>query len=148
MKTLLFILSLSITVIADAQTAIGDTCANNRFNPNLTTFAFANTNTTQVIYGTSSTTNVARVYSPQGDLNTCRPVVLWAHGGGFTGGSYLEQKTTDMMQQLARKGYVAVAMRYRLSSPTTSTTLQFQEAMIKGVQDMIAAIRFIRAKRI
>ncbi len=145
MKTLLFILSLSITGIAAAQTAIGDTCANNRFNPNLTTFAFANTNTTQVIYGTSSTTNVARVYSPQGDLNTCRPVVLWAHGGGFTGGSYLEQKTTDMMQQLARKGYVAVAMRYRLSSPTTSTTLQFQEAMIKGVQDMIAAIRFIRA---
>lgn len=144
MKTLLFIL-LSVSFSIYGQTPVNDTCLNNRFNPNLTTFAFANTTTTQIVYGISSTTNVARIYSPQGDLNTCRPLILWAHGGGFTGGSYLEQKTTDMMQQLARKGYVAVAMRYRLSSPTTSTTLQYQEAMIKGVQDMIAAIRFIRA---
>ncbi|MDX2172683.1 MAG: carboxylesterase family protein [Bacteroidota bacterium] len=145
MKELLFILSLSVSFVINGQTPVNDTCVNNRFNPNLTTFAFANTTTTQIVYGVSTTTNVARVYSPQGDLNTCRPLILWAHGGGFTGGSYLEQKTTDMMQQLARKGYVAVAMRYRLSSPTTSTTLQYQEAMIKGVQDMIAAIRFIRA---
>lgn len=144
MKTLLcFLLSVSFSIYG--QTPVNDTCINNRFNPNLTTFAFANTTTTQIVYGASSTTNVARVYSPQGDLNTCRPLILWAHGGGFTTGSYLDQKTTDMMQQLARKGYVAVAMEYRLSSPTTSTTLQYQEAMIKGVQDMIAAIRFIRA---
>ncbi len=145
MKKRISNLLVLISFYATAQVSVNDTCLFNRFNPGLTNFAFANTTTTQITYGTITNTSIARVYTPLGDVNTCRPLILWAHGGGFVAGDYLEQKTTDMMRQFARKGYVAVAMRYRLTSPAPTSTLQFQEALIKGVQDMIAAIRYIRA---
>ncbi len=138
-------LLLSISIFKAQQTAVGDTCSFGRFAPGLTSYAFATTNTTQITYGVNSTTNIARVYTPAGDVNTCRPVIIWAHGGGFTTGSYLEQKTTDMMTQFARKGYIAITMRYRLWPSTPSNTQQYQEALIRGVQDMVAAIRFVRA---
>ncbi|MFN7913072.1 MAG: carboxylesterase family protein [Bacteroidota bacterium] len=144
---ILFALSgLGASLLTQAQsTAIGDTCSFGRFAPGLTSFAFASTNTTQITYGVNTTTNIARVYTPTGDVNTCRPVIIWAHGGGFTTGSYLEQKTTDMMTQFARKGYVAITMRYRLWPTTPANNQQYQEALIRGVQDMVAAIRFVRA---
>lgn len=122
-----------------------DSCTMQRFAPDLHTLPFSNVTTTNVVYGVNNTINVARVYSPQGDVNTCRPVIIWAHGGGFYTGSYLEQKTTDMMTVFARKGYVAITMRYRLASTQPTTNAQYQDALIKGVQDMIAAIKYVRA---
>lgn len=129
----------------NAVSTNADSCTLNRFAPDLTTFPFSNVTTNNVVYGVNNTINVARIYSPQGDVNTCRPVVIWAHGGGFYTGSHLEQKTTNMMTQLARKGYVALAMRYRLASVQPVTNAQYQDALIKGVQDMVAMIKYIRA---
>ncbi len=126
-----------------AQVA-SDSCTINRFKPGLTTFAFSSVDAVPITYGTTAT-HVGRVYSPTGDPTSCRPVVIWAHGGGFFAGSYLEQKTTDMMRQLARKGYVAIAIAYRLWPTSPANTQQFQEALIRGVQDMKAAIRFVKA---
>jgi poly(3-hydroxybutyrate) depolymerase len=143
--TLFFVCFFGIlTSINAQQPSPADTCAFARFAPGLTSFAFASTNTTQIVYGVNSTTNVARVYRPNGDINTCRPVVIWAHGGGFSGGSYTEQKTTEMMAQLARKGYVAITMRYRLWPGTPANSLEYSEAMIRGLQDMIAAVRYVK----
>ena len=124
-----------------AQVA-SDSCTNNRFRPGLNVFAFNNVDVLPITYGTTAA-NVGRVYSPTGDLTNCRPAVIWAHGGGFFTGSYLEQKTTDMMRQLARKGYVAIAIAYRLWPSQPANTQQFQEALIRGVQDMKAAVRFV-----
>ncbi|MCA4900891.1 MAG: alpha/beta hydrolase fold domain-containing protein [Bacteroidota bacterium] len=126
-----------------AQVA-SDSCTNNRFRPGLNVFAFNNVDVLPITYGTTAA-NVGRVYSPTGDLTNCRPAVIWAHGGGFFTGSYLEQKTTDMMRQLARKGYVAIAIAYRLWPSQPANTQQFQEALIRGVQDMKAAVRFVKA---
>ncbi len=126
-----------------AQVA-SDSCTNNRFRPGLNVFAFSNVDVLPITYGTTAA-HVGRVYSPAGDLTSCRPVVIWAHGGGFFAGSYLEQKTTDMMRQLARKGYVAIAIAYRLWPSQPANTQQFQEALIRGVQDMKAAVRFVKA---
>jgi poly(3-hydroxybutyrate) depolymerase len=149
MKLTNFLIALTFagapTLMHAQQTAVGDTCSFGRFAPGLTSFAFASTNTTQITYGVNTTTNIARVYTPAGDANTCRPVIIWAHGGGFTTGSYLEQKTTDMMTQFARKGYIAITMRYRLWPTTPANNQQYQEALIRGVQDMVACIRFVRA---
>lgn len=126
-----------------AQVA-SDSCTINRFRPGLTTFAFSSVDAVPITYGTTAT-HVGRVYSPTGDPTSCRPVVIWAHGGGFFAGSYLEQKTTDMMRQLARKGYVAIAIAYRLWPASPANAQQFQEALIRGVQDMKAAVRFVKA---
>lgn len=128
-----------------AANAITDSCSQNRFSPDLTSFAFNNIAINNFTYGVDNVNNVARIYAPQGDVNTCRPVIIWAHGGGFYTGSHLEQKTTDMLTQLARKGYVAIALRYRLAATQPVTNAQYQDALIKGVQDMIAAIKYVRA---
>ncbi len=127
-----------------AQTS-GDTCEFNRFDSSLNQFTFSSVTTTDIVYGNDITNNVARVYQPVGDQNSCRPVVIWTHGGGFYTGSYLEAKTTDLMIQLARKGYVAISIRYRLWPTSPSTNQEYQEAMIRGVQDMLAAVRYIKS---
>src|SRR5688572_7363007 len=101
------LIALLFTPLFSFAQLTDDTCANDRFAPDLTTFAFASATSTDITYGTNTSRNIARIYTPVGDANTCRPVVIWAHGGGFTGGNYTDQKETEMMQDLARKGYVA-----------------------------------------
>lgn len=63
------------------------------------------------------------------------PVVVWIHGGGWTGGSRDGGIGHCIMQ--ARKGYVGVAIEYRFSG----------EAKFPAqVEDCKCAIRFLRAK--
>jgi acetyl esterase/lipase len=55
------------------------------------------------------------VYSPQGDTQTDRPVILLFHGGGFRPGndksqSYIVRLATDF----AKRGYVCVSANYRV----------------------------------
>lgn len=149
MKNIRFLAFISLCLLSYSingqQTLPTDTCSLGRFSPGLTSYSFASVNTTDIVYGVNSTRNIARVYTPVGDVNTCRPVIIWAHGGGFVSGSYLELKTTEMMTDFARKGYIAIAISYRLWPSTPTSALEYQEAMIRGVQDMIAAIRFVRA---
>lgn len=61
----------------------------------------------------------ADVYEPRGDAAIDRRVAVLVHGGGFTKGtrSQLETEATD----LARRGYVAVALDYRLRPSPTMT---------------------------
>jgi hypothetical protein len=58
-KILFALLTLGISFLTQGQsTAIGDTCSFGRFAPGLNSFAFASTNTTQIIYGVNTTTNI------------------------------------------------------------------------------------------
>jgi predicted esterase len=140
--TLSVVLILNFSLNSTSQT---DSCLNNRFIPDLAIHSFPAVSTTDIVYGLNTSINLARVYEPTGDVSMCRPLIIWAHGGGFYTGSYLEQKTTDMMTQLARKGYVSAALRYRLWPSNPTSNQEYQEALILGVQDMIAAIRYFKA---
>ena len=94
----------------------------------------SSTITQNVIYGTaptldgfgtveSSTTPqnlVMDVYRPTGDTFTNRPVIIFAHPGGFFSGS---KNVDDMMvfcDYFARKGYVTATIDYRLGFNATS----------------------------
>ncbi|MFN0176448.1 MAG: T9SS type A sorting domain-containing protein [Saprospiraceae bacterium] len=85
------------------------------------------------------------VYEPMGDNLSARPVVILAHGGSFI----LGDKT--MMQRwcelLAKKGYVAVSIQYRLFPflvlGIPDSTKIFDTA-IKATGDMKAAVRYFR----
>lgn len=61
----------------------------------------------------------ADVYEPSGDAAVDRRVAVLVHGGGFTKGSRsnLESEATD----LARRGYVAVTVDYRVRPDPTMT---------------------------
>lgn len=85
------------------------------------------------------------IYSPAGDTETFRPLVIVAHGGSFVAGSRDAQDVVPLCQDLARMGYVAASIDYRLGIPFgfDVTTLMFNAAA-RGFQDSKAAVRFFR----
>ena len=97
------------------------------------------------------------IYQPTGDNVTNRPVVILAHTGSFlppvingqpTGGK-TDSSVVQQCMRWARKGYVAVAMSYRLGWNPTSTdqdtrTSTLLQAAYRGIQDAKAMVRFLR----
>ena len=53
------------------------------------------------------------LFEPKGDTLEKRPVVVVIHGGGFTSGS--KEVVASFAQEFARRGYVALAINYRLA---------------------------------
>jgi para-nitrobenzyl esterase len=85
------------------------------------------------------------IYQPVGDVVTNRPVVVVAHGGFFIGGSNDGSDVVPLCQDLARMGYVAVSISYRLGiSNFFDLESSLQEAVVRGVQDAKAAVRYLR----
>ncbi|MEL6733676.1 MAG: alpha/beta hydrolase [Bacteroidota bacterium] len=54
------------------------------------------------------------VYAPQHDTLQKRPVLFWVHGGGFYTGQRDSEPEVKWMKAFAKKGYVAIAISYRL----------------------------------
>ena len=97
------------------------------------------------------------IYMPAGDTATDRPVVIILHTGSFlpaiangqATGDKTDNATMEQCKRFAQKGYVAVAINYRLGwNPISenenvrrSTLIQ---AAYRGVQDASALIRYLR----
>ncbi len=85
------------------------------------------------------------IYTPDGDTRTDRPVIVYAFGGSFIGGS--RGDVQDFCERYARRGYVTVGIDYRLYDPWTQgipDSLGMLDEVVKAVADMKAAIRFLR----
>lgn len=63
------------------------------------------------------------VYQPAFDNNDKRPVLLYVHGGGFAGGARDEANISAFCKRLARYGYVAVSIDYRLTRKDSASGL-------------------------
>lgn len=74
------------------------------------------------------------VFYPSRKRKKGRPGVLLIHGGGWRSGS--KEMEVPMAQQLAGKGYVTVAVEYRLSPEAQYPA---------GIHDLKAAVRWMRA---
>lgn len=61
------------------------------------------------------------VYKPAFDQETDRPVFLYVHGGGFSGGTRNSKGIVDFCKKIARRGYVAISISYRLTRKGTET---------------------------
>jgi len=61
------------------------------------------------------------IYRPAFDTMDDRPVLLYVHGGGFSGGSRDGSGIVAFCKKVARRGYVAVSMSYRLTRKGTDT---------------------------
>ncbi len=123
-----------------------------------------------VVYGTNATVLLIPVigtvapeelkmdiYQPVGDTETNRPMVLVFHTGNFLppvtnaqiSGSKVDSSAVEICKQLARRGFVAASVDYRLGwNPLAETqperALGLIQAAYRGVQDGLTAIRYIK----
>lgn len=80
-------------------------------------------------------------YEPNGDTETKRPLIIWAHGGSFIGGDKIDSDVVTLSQRFAKRGYVCASIDYRTGMwPIDS--VNSVKAVVRSVQDMKAAIRF------
>lgn len=79
------------------------------------------------------------IYEPKGDTQASRPVILYVHGGGFSGGKRDEKRYTDFCEEMAKKGYVAITMSYTLLRKGKSFGCDFSAEGKIGVFDGTAA---------
>lgn len=107
-----------------------------------------------VVYGNAVDHQGKRVslyfdfYEPHGDSLTQRPLLIYAHGGGFTGGSRKWPSIRMMCESLARKGYAVASISYRLNPEFNFfESAADKRAMTDAMHDMMAAIRFFKANR-
>ncbi|MVN76543.1 carboxylesterase family protein [Hymenobacter sp. HMF4947] len=147
----LAVLLLAAPHVAQAQLAPIDTTGGRYYRP-----VFANvTVTSDVVYGSATTyTGTAQqllmdIYQPTGDTVKRRPLLIFAHQGGFALGTRKDAYMVNICTRLARLGYVTASIEYRLGFPLTgfpvlTDTVGLAQASIRGMQDMRAAVRFFR----
>lgn len=92
------------------------------------------------------------IYKPVGDDNESRPIVIWVHGGGFSGGN--KASLGPFCAAFAARGYVAATISYRLgfyrpqllTYPYTFDAAEVIRANYRAGQDGKGAIRFLRGR--
>jgi para-nitrobenzyl esterase len=154
MKALFLFLALCLAGprLVLAQLAPIDTTGGRYYQP-----VFAGvTVTSNVVYGSATTFLGATqpllmdVYQPTGDTVKRRPLLLFAHQGGFALGSKTDAYMVNICTRMARLGYVTASIEYRLGFLPTgfpgplTDTVGLAQAAIRGMQDMRAAVRFFR----
>ncbi len=82
-------------------------------------------------------------YQPSGDTLTARPLVICIHGGSLTAGNRIDMGA--FCSDFALRGYVSATIDYRLGIESPKGVRTIEEALLRGVQDTKAAVRFFRA---
>jgi poly(3-hydroxybutyrate) depolymerase len=143
-KLLLFI-NLFLASAAFSQ----DPCSTGRYASDVYPNVTLNSN---IVYGqnmsfTNQNTSLKLdFYEPSGDTALSRPLIIWAHGGSFIGGSKTDSDVSSLSQRFAKKGYACASIDYRLGFfPIDSANSV--KAVVRAVQDMKAAIRFFYKDR-
>lgn len=108
--------------------------------------------TRDIAYGSAVTqagapiTLALDLYEPAGDDMARRPLVIWMHGGSFSGGNRTSPEIVDEANFFARRGYVNASISYRLSARgCTVIDAACIESIIDATEDAQAAVRFFRA---
>ena len=96
-------------------------------------------------------------YQLEGDTTSNKPVVIMLHTGSFLPGIVNGQATGDksdnaiveMCERFAKKGYLAIALNYRLGWNPVSTSEDVRrktliQAAYRSLQDVKTAVRFLR----
>jgi len=108
---------------------------------------FINTPTS---FNESSTTDknlIMDIYTPNGDTETNRPAIIFAHAGAFINGSRNNDDMVDFCIFLAKKGYVTATIDYRkgMYLADDNVPLHGTRSVYRGLQDGRTAVRFLRA---
>jgi len=112
---------------------------------------FSSVTKTTVNYSDVYTDNAHEmdIYTPDGDTEINRPLILFIHGGSFYGGDKTDLDCQDFCKTFAKKGYVTASVNYRLVSLLNIVSFlsnqdeQYEE-VLKATSDVKAAIRYFR----
>lgn len=139
-------LLLASSLIVNAQ------CAGLRYHDYV--FPMNPTLTSNVTYGSNvkvggtTQTLLMDVYEPTGDVSASRALVIVAHGGSFIGGSKTGSDVVPLCKDLAKLGYVAVSMEYRIGMTNFPfpgpDSADATESVMRAVHDGRAAVRYFR----
>ncbi len=111
---------------------------------------YTSKNTQNILYGNAIKFDGTAVdlklnfYEPVEDsVFEYRPLIVFAFGGSFTSGFRISPDIVKLCNEFSQRGYVCASIDYRLGfeNGNDSDTNQFK-ALIRGVQDMKAAVRF------
>lgn len=112
---------------------------------------FNSVNITEVNYSDVFSDNFHKmdVYTPVGDIENNRPLILFIHGGSFYSGDKTGQDCRDFCTSFAKRGYVTASVNYRLVSFLNIVSFltnqdEQYEAVLKATSDVKAAIRYFR----
>lgn len=104
-----------------------------------------------IVYGSNTdyqgneTELLMDVYTPVGDSESERPLIVMVHGGSFVAGSKDEADIVPLAEDFVKMGYVVASINYRLGIPIAFDLEQpALEAVMRGVQDAKAAVRWFR----
>lgn len=125
--------------------AVNAQCGNGRYYNKI----FSPQSHTGILYGHatkfdgSETDLKMDIYEPKNDNFAHRPLIILAFGGSFTAGFRQSPDILVLCDEFCRRGYVTCTIDYRLGfeDGNDSDTNQFK-ALMRGVQDMAAAVRF------
>ena len=81
------------------------------------------------------------IYSPEGDEDAGRPLLLMMHGGAYLIGSKDEKGQTEWCKYFASLGYVAASINYRMGFPLGRKGLLKAEA--DALEDARAALGYL-----
>lgn len=90
------------------------------------------------------------LYEPTGDTVDARPLVLFAHGGGYSGGDKRHGPSPELAEKFAHLGYVTASINYRLLVPdgcdgNGGVPQECYAAAFEAIHDGQAAVRWMRA---
>jgi para-nitrobenzyl esterase len=145
MKKLICVLILfSFSCASQAQTKIP--CAVGRYEKEM--FSAVGKKTVQYASNkgwNDETINLeADIYEPAGDTAPLRPLIIFAHGGGYVKGTKADM--AFFCNQFSRLGYVTASIQYRLIPLDKLTDINnMKREIIRAMSDFKAAIRFFRA---
>lgn len=120
-------------------------------------FADAEKIMSDVVYGSApkfgggTETLILDVWEGQGDAASGRAAIVYAHGGGFAGGSRHSEGSVNLVKAWARRGFLVVNIDYRIRPGKTIPELVAEGAagdsptMRDAQHDMQAAVRWTRA---
>ena len=106
------------------------------------------TTTSTVQYGNAieyngvDTNLLVDIYQPSGDTIAQRPLLIFAFGGSFVSGLRQSPDLIILCNYFSARGYVCASIDYRLGYYGSGTDTNLFSAMIRGIQDMKAAVRF------
>ncbi|MGB0524925.1 MAG: carboxylesterase family protein, partial [Flammeovirgaceae bacterium] len=86
------------------------------------------------------------IYEPANDAMQERPLVILAFGGAFVLGDKRSPDIVVLAKEYAKRGYVVASIDYRLTQELVlqGNTYNAYKAVVKGMHDMRAAIRYFR----
>lgn len=98
-------------------------------------------------YADGSENKLMDIYQPVGDdYNKPRPVMIFAHGGSFLGGSKENNTVTELCNRYAKRGYVTASINYTLApfAGALIDSVQMINVVMQAVGDGKAAVRYFR----